>query len=84
MKESLKSEISLVWLHAQLCQSLCNPMDHSPRGSSVHGNFQASIRDWVAISYSNCCLQIMVLEKTPESPLDIKEFKPVNINRNQP
>ena len=75
MKESLKSEISLVWLHAQLCQSLCNPMDCSPRGSSVHGNFQASIWEWVAISYSNCYLQIMVLEKTPESPLDIKEIK---------
>ena len=38
MKDSLKSEISHVWLYAQLCQSLCNPMDCSPRGSSVHGN----------------------------------------------
>ena len=26
----------------------------------------------------------MVLEKTPESPLDSKEIKPVNLNGNQP
>ena len=26
----------------------------------------------------------LVLEKTPESPLDSKEIKPVNLKRNQP
>ena len=26
----------------------------------------------------NCCFQIVVLEKTLESPLDCKEIKPVN------
>ena len=26
----------------------------------------------------------MVLEKTPESPLESKEIKPVNLKRNQP
>ena len=36
----------------QLCPSLCDPMDCSLSGSSVHGIFQASILDWVAISYS--------------------------------
>ena len=46
--------------------------------------FQARIREWVAISYSNCCLQIVVVEKTPESPLDSKELEPVNLNRNKP
>ena len=30
------------------------------------------------------CLQTVVLEKTPESPLDCKEFKPVNPKGNQP
>ena len=34
----------------QLCLTLCNPMDYSPPGSSVHGIFQARIR--VAISFS--------------------------------
>ena len=32
--------------------TLCNPMDSSPPGSSVHGIFQARILEWVAISYS--------------------------------
>ena len=31
---------------------LCDPMDCSPPGSSVHGIFQARILEWVAISYS--------------------------------
>ena len=36
----------------QLCLTLCNPMDCSPPGSSVHGIFQARIVEWVAISHS--------------------------------
>ena len=32
--------------------TICNPMDCSPPGSSVHGMFQARIMGWVAISYS--------------------------------
>ena len=32
----------------------------------------------------NWCFQIVVLEKTPESPLDSKEIKPVNPKGNQP
>ena len=36
----------------QLCPTLCNPMDHSPPGSSVHGILQAKILEWVAISFS--------------------------------
>ena len=31
---------------------LCDPRDCSPPGSSVHGTFQASILEWVAISFS--------------------------------
>ena len=36
----------------QLCPTLCDPMDCSLPGSSVHGIFQARILEWVAISYS--------------------------------
>ena len=32
----------------------------------------------------NWCLWTMVLEKTPESPMDIKEVKPVKLKENQP
>ena len=34
------------------CLTLCDPMDHSPPGSSVHGILQARILEWVAISSS--------------------------------
>ena len=36
----------------QLCPTLCDPMDCSPPGSSVHGIFQARILEWVAIPFS--------------------------------
>ena len=39
-------------LCAQSCLTLCGPMDCSPPVSSVCGIFQASILEWVAISYS--------------------------------
>ena len=38
---------------AQLCPSLCDPMDCSLPGSSIHGIFQARVLEWVAISFSN-------------------------------
>ena len=37
---------------AQSCPTLCDPMDCSPPGSSVHGIFQARVLEWVAISFS--------------------------------
>ena len=36
----------------QLCPTLCDPMDHSPPGSSVHGILQARILEWVAMPSS--------------------------------
>ena len=37
---------------SQSCPILCNPMDCSLPGSSVHGIFQARILEWVVISFS--------------------------------
>ena len=36
----------------QLCPPLCDPMDCSPPGSSVHVVLQARILEWVAIPFS--------------------------------
>ena len=33
---------------AQLCPTLCDPMDCNPAGSSVHGILQARILEWAA------------------------------------
>ena len=35
------------------CLTLCDPMDYSLPGSSVHGISQAWILEWVAVSFSN-------------------------------
>ena len=37
---------------AQSCPTLCNPVDCSLPGSSVHGFLQARILEWIAISFS--------------------------------
>ena len=38
-------------LVAQLCLSLCDPVDCGPPGSSVHGILQARLLEWVAILF---------------------------------
>ena len=45
-------ELSVSVLVIQARLTLCNPMDCSLPGSSVHGIFQARILEWVAISFS--------------------------------
>ena len=45
----VKSEREVV----QSCLTLCNPMDHSPPGSSIHGIFQARVREWGVIAFSD-------------------------------
>ena len=42
----------VVVLVAKSCLTLCNLVDCSPPGSSVHGISQARILEWVAISSS--------------------------------
>jgi len=39
-------------LVAQLCSTVCDPMDCSPPGFSVHGILQVRILEWVAIPFS--------------------------------
>ena len=43
----MKSEV------AQSCPTLCDPMDYSLPGSSVHGIFQARVLEWGAIAFSD-------------------------------
>ena len=44
-------------LVAQSCLTLCDPMDYSLPGSSVHGILQARILEWVAIPFSRVSSQ---------------------------
>ena len=53
-KLNLQWSLQLLWVYlvAQLCPTLCNPMDYNPPDSSVHGIFQARILEWVAMPSS--------------------------------
>ena len=46
MKVKSESEV------AQLCPTLCDPMDCSLPGSSIHGMLQARVLEWGAIAFS--------------------------------
>ena len=51
------------FLHAkslQLCGTLCNTMDYSPPGSSVHGILQARILEWIPMPSSSVCVCVCV------------------------
>ena len=55
--ELMCKEYSLLYMEvkvlvAQSCPPLCNPMDCTLPGSSVHGISQARILEWTAISFS--------------------------------
>ena len=48
-------------MRAQSCSTLCDPMECSLPGSSVHGILQARILEWVAISFSNYYKKITLI-----------------------
>ena len=52
MKVKSESEV------AQSCLTLCDPMDYSLPGSSLHGIFQARVLEWDAIAFSSSPLSI--------------------------
>ena len=47
MKVKSESEV------AQSCPTLCDPMDCSLPGSSIHGISQARVLEWVATAFSD-------------------------------
>ena len=47
------------------CPTLCDPIDSSPPGSSVPGVLHARILEWVAISFSNACIDAKSLQSCP-------------------
>ena len=48
----IKNQWPFVCSVAQWCLILCDPMDWSLPGSSVHGIFEARVLEWGAIAYS--------------------------------
>ena len=75
------------------CSVMSNCLQPYGPGSSVHGIFQASVVEWVAIDFSDGCkswtlkkaecgridaFELVVLDKNLESPLDCKKIQPVH------
>ena len=46
-----------LWKYSQSCLTLCDPVDCSPPGFSVHGTLQARMLEWEAIPYSRASSQ---------------------------
>jgi len=57
---------------AQSCLTVCNPMDCSPQGFSVHGILQARILEWVPISFSRGSSRLR--DQTPVSHIAGRHF----------
>ena len=55
-------------LRTQSCLTLCDPMDYSPLGSSMHGISQARMLEWVAICSSRGSSQPRIEPASPKSP----------------
>ena len=55
---------------AKSCPTLCDPMDDSPPGSSVHGIFQVRILEWVAVPFSRGSSQPGIKPRSPALQVD--------------
>ena len=63
-------------LVAQSCPTLCNPMNYSLPGSSVHGISQARILEWVDISFSRDLPNPGIDPKSPGLQADSRPSEP--------
>ena len=67
-RENILDKYIVKVLAAQSYLTLCNPMDWSQPGFSVHGILQARILEWVAISFSKTCKSIANISKASQQP----------------
>ena len=63
-------------VHAQSCLTLCDPMDCSPPGSSVHRISQAKILEWVAISFFRDLSNLGIEPRSPALLVDSLPTEP--------
>ena len=70
-------------LVAQSCPSLCNPMDYSLPGSSVHGILQARILESVAILSPGDHPNPGTESRSPELQADSLPSEPQQVDRHK-
>ena len=70
------SYLIILRVHAvtPLGSTICDPMDCSPPGSSVHGISQARILEGLTISFSRGSSESRNQTTSPESPAFVSEF----------
>ena len=68
----------------QSCSTLCDPMDCSPPGSSVHGILQARILEWAAISSCKRISQTQGLSAILMSPALAGKLFTTSVEVHQP
>ena len=73
-----------VCMHAQSYSVLCNPMDCSLQGSSVHGIFQVRILEWVVMPSSRGSCQPGIELTSPMSPTLQADSLPLSHWRRSP
>ena len=69
MKVKSESEV------AQSCPTLCNAMDCSLLGSSIHGIFQARVLEWGAVALSMTNLDSILKSRDITLPAKVHIFK---------
>ena len=74
MKVKSESEVS------QLCLTLCDPMDCSLPGSSVHGIFQARVLEWGSIAFSQVHTTMHQIGKEHEFTVQRREIYLISCN----
>ena len=67
----VKSEMEV----AQSCPTLCDPMDCSLPGSSIHGVFQARVLEWCAIAFSDDQLGSLLKSRDITLPTNVHLVK---------
>ena len=64
----------------QSCPTLCDPIDVSPPGSTVHGIFQARVLEWIVIAFSGLNTEASSI-KSNFSPGYVSELVQIADNR---
>ena len=74
----------VVVLVTQSCPTLCNTMDYSAPGSSVHGIFQARILEWVAFPFPGDLADPGIKPESPALQADFFFFNHLSHKGSQP
>ena len=90
-KQQHKWTMTVKVLVVESCPTLCNPMDCSPPGPSVHGILQARILEWVAIPFSGDLPDSGIAPRSPtlqanslpSEPPGIINYTPIKLKINK-